>query len=134
MSDRNFLNQILLACSRGNTRLFRQSVGLAWIGKAWRAPSRQTIQVEPGDVVIRQARPFKAGIEGMSDLGGWRTLTVTPDMAGQKIAQVVQFEAKKGTGRLTPEQKRWLETVSEAGGLAREIRALPDAVSALALR
>lgn len=134
MSDRAFLNRILLACARENVRLFRQSVGLGWIGRSWRAPSRQTVTVEPGDVVIRQARPFKTGVEGMSDLGGWRTIEITPDMVGQKIAQVVQFEAKEGTGRLTPEQKNWLDQVSKAGGVAAEIRALDDALSALVLR
>ncbi|HEX6215262.1 MAG TPA: VRR-NUC domain-containing protein [Vicinamibacterales bacterium] len=134
MSDRAFLNQILLACSTGPVRLFRQSVGLGWIGKSWRAPSRQTVTVEPGDVVIRQARPFKVGVEGMADLGGWRTVEITPDMVGSRIAQVVQLEGKQGTDRLSAEQRRWLETVTQAGGLAAEIRAVDDAKIALMLR
>lgn len=131
-SDTGFLNTLLLRLSRGPVRLFRNSVGLGWVGKSWRAPSRQTVTVEPGDVVIRKARPLHAGLfTGSGDLIGWRTVEVTPDMVGQKLAVFVSLEAKEGTGEMRRHQRQWRDQVIEAGGVAAEVRSVEDAERAL---
>lgn len=96
-------------------RLFRQQVGMAWIGNVERGPGR--FALGPNDIVIRQARPFHAGVPGMSDLGGWVPVEVTPDMIGTTVAVVAQVEVKEN-GRPTPEQIAWINAVNNAGGRA----------------
>jgi hypothetical protein len=119
VSDHPFLTRILLACSRGRTRLFRHNVGLGWVGKSWRCPSVQTVELQPGDVVIRKARPLHAGLcEGGSDLIGWTTI----EHAGRRFAVFTAIEGKEGTGRLSPEQRTFLEQLRAAGGIAVEGR------------
>lgn len=132
MSDIPFLNRILLACSRGSTRLFRNSTGLGWVGKSWRCPSRQTVTLDAGDVVVRKARPLHAGlVNGGADLVGWTVVEITPDRVGTRLAVFTALEAKEGTGRLSAEQRAFLAAVRAAGGIAAEVRSVEDAVGAL---
>lgn len=127
-SDTGFLNRILLSCSRGPVRLFRNSVGLGWVGKSWRCPSPQTVHLDAGDVVVRKARPLHAGLlKGSGDLIGWRTVKITADMVGDEVALFVSIEAKEGTGRSDPDQVNWRNQVRQAGGIAAEARSLEDA-------
>lgn len=132
MSDHALLTRILLACSRGSVRLFRNNVGQGWVGKLEKPSRPVQVMVYPGDVVLRKARPLHAGLaEGSGDLIGWRTVEVTPDMVGQQVALFVSIEAKEGTGRLSPAQRGWMTAVQGAGGIAAEVRSVEDAVSAV---
>ena len=71
-SEMNTLRGILLHCGRGATRLFRNNVAGAWVGQSRRFSRAETVVVQPGDVLIRNARPLHAGLcEGSSDLIGW---------------------------------------------------------------
>jgi hypothetical protein len=65
--------------------------------------------------------------KGSADLIGWRTVTVTPDMVGQRIAVFTSIEVKTPTGRLRPEQQQWLDAVQAAGGIAGVARSVEDA-------
>ena len=65
---------------------------------------------------------------GSADLIGWRTVTVTPDMVGQRIAVFTSIEVKTPTGRLTPAQQAWLGVVRGAGGIAGVARSVSDAL------
>lgn len=65
---------------------------------------------------------------GSADLIGWRTVTVTPDMVGQRIAVFTSIEVKTPTGRLTPAQQAWLGVVRGAGGIAGVARSVGDAL------
>jgi hypothetical protein len=131
MGEMVVLRQIMAACGRGATRLFRQNVGKGWVGKSIPIRGRCTIQAEPGDVLVKAARPLIAGLcNGSSDLIGYRTVEVTPDMVGQRIAVFVALEVKD-KGRLTQEQATFLRVVSEAGGIAAEVRSPEDAEAAL---
>jgi hypothetical protein len=64
---------------------------------------------------------------GSADLIGWRTITVTPDMVGTRLAVFCSIEVKTTTGRLTPQQRHWLEAVHQAGGIAGVARSVTDA-------
>jgi len=68
---------------------------------------------------------------GSADLIGWRTVTVTSAMVGQRIAVFCSIEVKTPTGRVRPEQQAWLEAVQHAGGIAIIARSVPDAELAL---
>ena len=52
-----------------------------------------------------------------SDFIGWRTITITPEMVGHKIAQFVSIETKAPGGRATDAQLAWLDLVKQAGGV-----------------
>ena len=100
---------------RTDVRMFRNNVGTGWQG--------QVVSKELGAVVIQNARPLHAGLcVGSSDLIGWKTVTITPDMVGQQVAVFVAAEVKTATGRLTGEQQNFLNKVRDAGGLAVVIR------------
>ena len=65
---------------------------------------------------------------GSADLIGWRTVVVTPDMVGQRLAVFTSIEVKTPTGRLRPEQRAWLGVVRGAGGVAGVVRSVDDAL------
>ena len=76
----------------------------------------------------RTGRPVQFGLaRGSADLIGWRTITVTPEMVGQRIAVFTSIEVKTPTGRLTPAQSAWLSAVHGAGGIAGVARSVRDA-------
>ena len=125
------LRQVLDACGRGEVRLFRQNVGRGWVGNSTPFRSRQTITVGPGDVLVRNARPLIAGLcPGSSDLIGWRTVEITPEMVGQRVAVFAALEVKD-RGKITTEQANFLRVLGEAGGIAAEVRSVEDARAAL---
>ncbi len=77
--------------------------------------------------------PVRYGLQpGSSDLIGWRTVTVTPEMVGQQVAVFTSIEVKAASGRLRPEQRQWLDAVQTAGGIGGVARSVADAVAILA--
>lgn len=69
---------------------------------------------------------------GSADLIGWRTITVTPDMVGTRLAVFCSIEVKTPTGRVRPEQQAWLDAVQQAGGIAGVARSVSDALTIVA--
>ena len=113
MGEMAVLRQVLDACGRGEVRLFRNNTG--------------ALEDKTGRIV-------RYGLcKGSSDLIGWRTVDVTPDMVGQRVAVFVALEVKD-RGRLTAEQAQFLEVVRRAGGIAAEVRSVADAEAALQKR
>jgi NAD dependent epimerase/dehydratase family enzyme len=55
---------------------------------------------------------------GSGDLIGWRTIEVTPDMVGQRIAVFISAEAKAPYGPTNPEQAQFIKVVRDMGGRA----------------
>lgn len=101
--------QIRLAVgTRPDTRLFRNQTGAL--------PDPRTGRL----VTFGLAR-------GSADLIGWRTVTITPDMVGRRLAVFCSIEVKTSTGRLRPEQQAWLGAVAGAGGVAGVARSVGDA-------
>lgn len=107
-SEQSIQQHIRIACSTGDTRLFRNNTG--------------TLKDQHG-------RPVQFGLcKGSADLIGYRTITVTPDMVGQQVAVFLSIEVKTPTGRIRPEQQQWLETIQAAGGIAGVARSVEDAL------
>lgn len=113
----------MAAAALAGVILFRVNTGQAWVsggGPAKRLPD--------GNVLLRGGRPVSLGfglingapVVGVGDLCGWRSVTVTPDMVGCRIAVFTSIEAKRGDGkgRVSADQKRWRDTIVAAGGIA----------------
>lgn len=119
MTEARVQNEIRLALGREVT-LFRNNVGKAWTGDAMNLPD--------GSVLIRNPRILHAGLcKGSSDLIGWRSVTVTPDMIGQQVAVFSAIEVKGPRGRATPEQVHFINTVISAGGFGCVAKSASDA-------
>lgn len=124
--------RILLACGSGESRLWRNNVGTGWTGQATRITAgnvRAVAQgIRPGDVVIRAGRPLHAGLcVGSSDLIGYRSEIITAEHVGQRLAVFAAVEVKGPRGRPTPEQTRFLEHITAAGGRAGIARSEAEA-------
>ena len=107
MSEQAIQQRIRLAVSRGATRLWRNNTG--------------RLRDERGQLVTFGLCP------GSADLIGYRSVTITPDMVGQRLAVFAAVEVKAERGRPTPEQMAFLEHVAAAGGLAGIARSVEDA-------
>lgn len=65
---------------------------------------------------------------GSADLIGWRTITVTPEMVGRKLAVFTSIEVKTASGKSRGNQTTWSNNVLKAGGIAGEARSEEMAV------
>lgn len=59
---------------------------------------------------------------GASDLIGWYSTIITPDMVGKRIAVFTAFEVKTATGKVSQEQANFITQVKENGGIAGILR------------
>ena len=58
-------------------------------------------------------------VVGASDLIGWTPVRITPDMVGQTIPVLTAIETKRSKGgRITEDQRHFVEQVIQAGGIA----------------
>ena len=75
----------------------------------------------------RSGRVIRYGLmTGSADLIGWRTVVITPDMVGTRIAQFVSVEVKAPKGVVRPEQQTWADNVRKGGGIAVVARSVDD--------
>ena len=106
-SEHEIQQRIRLACGRGAVRLWRNNTGA---------------------LVDQQGRFVRFGLcKGSSDLIGLRSVVVTPEMVGQRIAQFVALEIKAPQGVVSPEQKAFLCLVQQLGGVAAVCRSIQQA-------
>lgn len=133
MNETTLVHRLLLAFTKAGARLFRNNSGIGWAGSpVYKVHKPELVQLNPGDVVVRHARPLHAGLcDGSSDAIGWQSIEITPAMVGGKLAVFVAVEAKSRFGRLTVEQAQFLGAVKSAGGIAIEARDVDTAVSEL---
>jgi hypothetical protein len=123
VTEADLMRNLQKLASKLGARLFRQNTGQAWVGKIERGP--RVVRLGPGDIVLRNARPFHAGFTGMSDLGGWVPVRITAGMVGSIVAVYTQVEVK-AKGRPTREQMAWIDAVNAAGGRAGIARSADD--------
>lgn len=91
-------------------RLFRINAGVGWAGRV--------VRHLPGAVLLADPRPLRAAPPGWPDLFGWRAVTITPEMVGQRVAIARGVEVKAdGRGRLRPEQARFGDVLESMGGI-----------------
>ena len=105
---------------RHDVRLFRNNVGMGFCGRC--ADERA------GTVTLVDARRVHFGLfAGSGDLIGWKSVEITPDMVGRKVAIFVSVETKTPGGRLSREQEAWIERVRFFGGIAGRARSETEA-------
>lgn len=93
-------------------RIFRNNVGMGYQGKT-------ELFKNPIRVLITNFRRIKFGLlVGSGDYIGWKTVTVTPEMVGKKVAVFLSIEVKTDTGVRSDEQTNWSENVRKSGGIA----------------
>jgi len=119
MTESELQSLILRAAgSKHHVRLFRNQVGEGYVGKALR---------DPEGVFLSDARHVRMGLfPGSGDLIGWRTINITSEMIGRRIAQFISIEVKTPTGRVRPDQRNWLDQINAAGGHAIIARSISD--------
>lgn len=79
------------------------------------------ITVEPGDVLIKKARPLHAGlINGSGDYIGF-----------SNTGKFISLELKTETGRIRPEQISFIDAVNNSGGISGMCRTEEDAFEIL---
>jgi hypothetical protein len=111
------LKEILATLPAKFGRLFRNNVGLFWQGQTVAGGAHN----EPAGttVTLRNPRHVRCGLApGSSDLIGWHTVEITPEMVGRKVAVFVGVEVKTGSTATTDEQAAWAKAVTDAGGVA----------------
>jgi hypothetical protein len=120
--ESNIQRAAQLALSAIGVIMWRNNVGKMWAGKL--------VSFKNGRVILDNARPVTAGLcNGSSDLIGLKSVTITPDMVGRKIAVFVALEAKTPTGRTQTDQYNFMRVVNESGGIAGIFRSPDDAVN-----
>ena len=120
ITEHDLQNQIRLYVSQNNlATLFRANAGTAWTGTH--------ISKRPdGKILITNPRPFIGLPEGFPDLFGLKTITITPDMIGRKVAVFTGVEIKTPTGRIRDKQRHMINFMDDAGGIAGVVRSVDD--------
>jgi hypothetical protein len=114
MKETPILKRIMLGCSNGPVRLWRNNCG--------------SLQDKTG-------RWVKFGIAnpGGSDLIGFRTITVGPEHLGKRLAIFAAVECKSTSGRIRPKQQVFIDNVKKCGGLAGVARSVEEAKKVLTI-
>ncbi len=100
--------RVMLAIgSRPGIRLFRNNIGVA----VYPDGSRVAYGLCPGS----------------SDLVGFRSTVITPDMVGKKVAVFVAMEVKKPGKYAGKKQRNFLGVIAEAGGIAGTVKSVEEA-------
>ena len=95
-----------------------------------RIPSLRLFRNQVGQLPDpRTGRCVQFGLaKGSSDLVGFKTIKITPEMIGQEVAQFVSIEIKTERGKLTEVQENWLQKVKSSGGIVGVARSIQDAL------
>lgn len=129
MSESKAKTEIMLGIGAlPGVRVFNNPVGSAWQGNLISHTRDRLILAHPRRITYGLA-------PGSADLIGYRTVTITPDMVGQRVAVFTALEVKApgGTHRVTQEQRHFLDVVKAAGGIAGIARSPEQALLALGL-
>jgi hypothetical protein len=117
------LSAIQLAHSRHDTRLWRANAGRAWQG--------EPIERAPNRLVLKNPRSVQLAPAGFPDLFGMRSVTITPEMVGRRVALFAGLEIKTGTGRTSEAQDLFLDILRSLGALHGVARSVEDATRIL---
>lgn len=107
MSESQVVQAVRAQLSNGDVRLFRNNSGAL--------QDRNGTWVRYGLAV------------GSSDLIGLKSIVITEDMVGKRVAIFVALEGKAQYAKTTDEQEAFIAMVRDKGGIAGVFRSLDDA-------
>jgi hypothetical protein len=119
MAESALYNSYLLRATERGHRLWITPSAMLWAGQAQ--------QLDGGRVMLTGARRVRVGRDGMSDLNGWTSVTITPEMVGMRLPISTSVEVKVPSGgKQSDKQKDWISMVKMHGGIAGFSRSLDD--------
>lgn len=112
-------DEILLEASNQGARLFRQNVGLGWVGKILKRSKTQ--------ITIENPRPLHAGLcVGSGDIVGITPVVITQDMVGETVGVFTSVEVKTEKGKARKAQLNWFDMIKKLGGIAMIAKSQKD--------
>jgi hypothetical protein len=149
MTEHEIQQRVLMRLnSRRGVRVFRNNIGMGFSGTEFidreklfnalqhvmrlllKFPEKTIagILYKCGIIILSKPRRIRFGLHpGSGDLIGWKSITISPEMVGKKIAILTSVEVKSSHGRLSEDQKNWIEQVTVAGGIARMVKTTDEA-------
>lgn len=120
MLESDILKLAMMRASALGGVVFRNNVAKAWVGVV----TQKTEDL----LVLRNYRVLHAGLcEGSSDAIGWKSIVITPDMVGKRVAVFTAIETKTPKkGQLSEEQCKFLRAAWNAGAFAAVVRQEAD--------
>lgn len=116
-SEKAELNDTLVGLSAlPETLVYRQNTGMFWQGQQLDLTPGQYVEVEPGMVILRNARPVRAGLPGSGDI------------AGVHRRRALQVEMKTLTGKQREIQQNFERAWVKAGGIYILARSADEAI------
>jgi hypothetical protein len=124
-TESELVRSIRKRLGRGLSRIFRNNTGQAFFPKTQHGREMIQQMLRNGHL----SRVKYGLVNGSSDLIGWDSIEITPDMVGQRLAVFVAVEAKRpgGGGRSTSSQRNFVKAVRAAGGRAGFARSVEEA-------
>jgi hypothetical protein len=123
MSEKKIQRDILAETGGGlpGVRLFRNNVGLGFVGRV--------VSSTPLRIILDVYRRVAFGLyKGSGDLIGWKSVVITPEMVGRRVAIFLSIENKAETGgKVSEDQEKWILIVRRFGGIAGVARSIDDA-------
>ena len=110
MKESDIQKLIMIAISENGGIVFRNNCG---------------VLLNPAGIPIR----FGIGNPGGSDLIGIKPTIITADMIGQTIGVFTAIEVKTQNGRVSKEQKHFLDAIRRVGGISGIARSVDDALA-----
>lgn len=130
--ETKILKQIRMLASSYGARLFRNNLYPGYGGEAIRISEPGALYMDPGDVLVRQARVIRPGFpNGSSDLIGFVPIEVTEEMIGKKIAVFMACEVKSPGGKVTKAQDNFIGYIRAQGGVSLVAFSPEDALAVL---
>lgn len=113
--ERKVINQILISTDPENERLFRINAGMGWAGQI----VRHTGQI----LILKNPAAFHGAPQGTPDICGFRSVEITPEMVGCRVAVFVGIEVKANEknpdAKLRRSQKAARMVIERMGGIYR---------------
>ena len=123
MNEHPLQDRLISKLNHDNIRMFRNNVGVAYQGNVKRIGFRS--------VIIRNCSAIRFGLcPGSSDLIGWKSVTVTPEMVGKQVAVFTAIEVKRpNKSKTTKGQINFIEQVKKAGGIGMILSDITEVIN-----
>lgn len=128
MKEKNIQDNIRFKVSKKDPSvlLFRNNNGQGFVGKV------EKEFVNLSQIVLSFYRRIVFGLfPGSADLIGLKSIVITPEMVGKKIAVFVSLEIKKPGEKLKDEQLQWLSVMQQRGAIAGVATSADEALELL---